>query len=268
MSEPERDWVADFTATFAEPESPVRARIWAEVLGDEYPSEVTPYSFTTRTELARIAAEVHVGPGQLLVDIGSGRGGPGLWVAAATGADYLAVDISPTGLAEVERRAAALGLGSRTSTRDGSFEALPLADGEADAVMSIDALLFTHDKAAAAVELARILRPGGRLVLTTWDYHSQPVGRPPQVDDHRPLLEAAGFGVLGYEETTDWEQRQRDIGERLLSAADDLAAESGDSPDDVRAGITEMNATIDTMLRRVLVVADKSSYASVSQKTS
>jgi SAM-dependent methyltransferase len=257
LSEPEHDWVADFTATFAEPESPVQARIWAEVLGDEYPAEVAPHSYTTRSELRRIAADVRVGPGQLLVDIGSGRGGPGLWVAATTGADYLAVDISPTGLAEVERRAAALALDSRTSTRDGSFEALPLADSEADAVMSIDALLFTQDKAAATVELSRVLRPGGRLVLTTWDYHSQPVGRPPQVDDHRPLLEAAGFEVLAYEETADWEPRQRDIGERLLSAADELAAESGDSADEVRAGITQMNATIDTMLRRVLVVAER-----------
>ena len=258
MAEAARDWVAAFTETFAEPESAVQARIWAEVLGDEYPAEVEPYSYTTRTELARIAAEVHLGPRQLLVDVGSGRGGPGLWVAAKTGAIYLAVDISPTGLAQVERRAAAVGLDARASTREGSFESLPLADGEADAIMSIDALLFTPDKSAAAVELARVLRPSGRLVLTTWDYHTQPVGRPPQVDDHRPLLEAAGFEVLAYDETPDWERRQRQHGDLLLAAAADLAAESGDSVDDVRAGITEMNATVDTMLRRVLVVAAKS----------
>ena len=157
----------------------------------------------------------------------------------------------------VERRGSALGLGSRVSTREGSFESLPLADGEADAVMSIDALLFTPDKAAALVELARVLRPGGRLVLTTWDYHSQPVNRPPQVDDHRPLLEAAGFEVLAYEDTPDWEQRQRDLGDRLMAAADELAAESGEPVDEVRAAIAEINATIDAMLRRVLLVAGR-----------
>ena len=189
-----QDWAALFSEEFAAEESAVEARVWAAVLGEEYPAEVAPYSFTSRSELKRMAAEVHVGPAELLVDVGSGRGGPGLWVAAATGARYLAVDIAVAGLAEVQRRAAALGLADRAQIAEGSFEDLPLADGQADAVMSIDALLFTPDKAAAVRELARVLRPGGRLVLTSWDYHRQPAGRPPQVGDHRPLLEAAGFG--------------------------------------------------------------------------
>ena len=58
--------------------------------------------------------------------------------------------------------------------------------------MSIDALLFAPSKPAAAAELARILTPGGRLVLTSWDYHSQPAGRAFQITDHRPLLDRAG----------------------------------------------------------------------------
>src|SRR6188472_3751628 len=137
------------------------ARVWATVLGDEYPAEVSPYSYTSRSELARIAAEVRAGPGDVLVDIGSGRGGPGLWVAATTGADYVAVDISSTGLAEVTLRAAQVGLADRVRVAEGSFEALPLADAEAAAVMSIDALLFTPSKESAIGELARVLRPGG-----------------------------------------------------------------------------------------------------------
>jgi ubiquinone/menaquinone biosynthesis C-methylase UbiE len=175
----DRDWAAVFSGVFAAPESAVQARVWAAVLGGEYPAEVAPYSFTSRTELARIAREVTVGPGDLLVDVGSGRGGPGLWVAATTGACYLAVDIATAGLAEVQRRAASVGLSDRVRVAEGSFEDLPLSGDEAAAVMSIDALVFTPDKPAAVRELARVLRPGGRLVLTTWDYHRQPQGRPP-----------------------------------------------------------------------------------------
>jgi ubiquinone/menaquinone biosynthesis C-methylase UbiE len=256
-NEADRDWAAEFSSTFAAPESAVAARIWSTVFGDEYPAELAPFSFTTRSELARIARSLEVGADGLLVDIGSGRGGPGLWVAATTGASYLAVDIAADGLAAVTRRAAALGLADRVRTALGSFDSLPLADGEADAVMSIDALLFAPDKAAAAVELARVLRPGGRLVVTTWDYHSQPAGRPAQVADHRPLLVDAGFDVLAYDDTPDWEQRQRAIDRLLVESVEELAAEQGAPVDEVRAGVEEMGATIDTMIRRVLLVAQR-----------
>jgi len=252
-----QDWTAVFDEVFGEAESAVSARVWAAVLGDEYPAELAPYSYTTRSELAMLAAEARVGPGSPLVDIGSGRGGPGLWVAARTGADYVAVDIAEAGLAEVRRRADALAIGGRVRTELGSFESLPLGDGEAAAVMSIDALLFTPDKAAAARELARVLRPGGRLVLTTWDYHSQPVGRPPQVPDHRPLLDDAGFDVTRYEETPDWLLRQREISRLLLEASDELAAEDGSDPAEVRSAIEEMDATFGTMSRRIFVVAQR-----------
>ena len=124
-----RDWASVFSEEFAAPESAVQARVWAEVLGAEYPAELAPYSYTTRSELARFAAEVRVGPGELLVDVGSGRGGPGLWVAATTGAGYVAVDIAVEGLAEVKRRAARLGLGDRVDALEGSFESLPLPTG-------------------------------------------------------------------------------------------------------------------------------------------
>jgi hypothetical protein len=102
-----------------------------------------------------------------------------------------------------------------------------------------------------------VLRPGGRLVLTTWDYTHQPVGRPPQVDDHRPLLSAAGFDVLRYEETPDWEHLERETCRLLLASVDELAAEEGDDPADVRASVLEMAATIDAALRRVMVVAQR-----------
>ena len=251
------DWSVRFGEVFAEPESAVQARIFGQVLGAEYPAEVSPYSYTSRSELARIAVEVQLGSGDLLVDVGGGRGGPGLWVAAATGADYLDVDIAESALHRVAERAAHLGLADRVSTRVGSFDALPLRDGEAAAIMSIDALLFSPDKAAAAQELARVLRRGGRLVLTSWDYSSQPAGRPPQVADHRPLLEGAGLKVLVYEDTPDWARRQRRTGELMLAAAHELAEESGEDPAEVRAMLREMKDTQDTMLRRFLVVAER-----------
>jgi SAM-dependent methyltransferase len=126
-----------------------------------------------------------------------------------------------------------------------------------DAVLSIDALLFAPDKSAATAEVARVLRPGGRLVATTWDYHTQPVGRPPQVSDHRPLLSDVGLDVEVYDETVDWDRRQRAIDERLLDSVDELANESGEDPAMLRQALEEMAATQETMSRRVLIVAQR-----------
>ena len=88
--------------------------------------------------------------------------------------------------------------------------------------MSVDALLFTPDKAAALVELRRVLVRGGRLVLTTWDYHTQPVGRPPQVPDHRPLLDRANFRVLAYDDTPGWAETIKRLDAGLLQRVDEL----------------------------------------------
>jgi SAM-dependent methyltransferase len=253
----ELSWTARFEQTFTGPTSAVRARVWRQAYGAEYPSWADPFSYVSVTELWRFADELQVTPSQCLVDVGCGRGGPGLWVVAATGATLVGIDLDETALAAARHRAAQAGMADRTTFRQGSFADTELQDGEAQAVMSVDALLFAPDKRAAVAELARILAPGGRLVLTSWDYHRQPAERPPQVADHRPLLTQAGFDVLSYEETESWRERQGQTGHALLTAAAELAAESGDDEAQLKAGIAEMNATLACISRRVLVIAQR-----------
>ena len=256
MSE-DQDWAAVFDQAFAVPASSVEERIWRDAFGGEYPEGLDTYSYLSRTELTRFGAEVNLSPGDLLADIGCGRGGPGLWVIGETGASLVGIDISASALDSARTRAASLGLADRWAWREGSFEATGLEDGSLDAGMSVDAFLFTPDKDAAARELARVLRPGGRLVMTTWDYHSQPQGRPPQVEDHRPLLQAAGFDVLAYEETVDWRERQEKTTDGLLAAVDELAEESGASREDLEADLMLMRANDATIIARRLIVAER-----------
>jgi len=140
---------------------------------------------------------------------------------------------------------------------EGSYESIPLEASSARGVLGIDSLLFAPDKAAALKEIARVLAPGGRFVATTWDYHTQPINRPPQVEDHRPLLTDAGFTVIAYDETPGWLENHHQLNALLMAAVDELAEESGERPEEIRAGIEEMAATVDVMLRRVLIVAEK-----------
>jgi cyclopropane fatty-acyl-phospholipid synthase-like methyltransferase len=251
-----QDWKARFEQTYAGAPSPVAERVWRQVFGDEYPQGVDPYSFITVSELERIATDIRVDETETFADLGCGRGGPGLWVAAATRARLIGVDISSNALDAARERAAAMGFHERAEFRAGSFESTGLPTNSVDAVMSIDALLFAADKAAAIGELRRVLKRGGRFVFTSWDYHRQPPGRPPQVEDHRPVLTSAGFVVLAYDVTDDWQQRISDISARLIDNATELAAESGDDVAETRARLEEMRASIDAMSRRILVVAE------------
>ena len=259
-------WTERFEQTFTGPASPVRARIWQQVYGPEYPSWADPFSYVSVTELRRFVSQLRGIKGRRLADIGCGRGGPSLWVAAVTGAWLVGIDVDPTALEAGPRRAVSVGLADRASFRQGRFGATGLPSCSTDAVMSIDALLFAPSKHAAAAEFARILVPGGRLALTSWDYHRQPPGRPVQVSDHRPVLERAGFDLISYEETEAWHDRQERTGRALLAAADELAAESGGEAADWRARIAEMNLALACISRRVFVVAQRRQHLSRKQR--
>ena len=163
-------------------------------------------------------------------------------------------DIAEAPLVDARQRATCLGV--RASFERGEFERTGLANASVDAVMSVDALLFAPDKAAAFGELRRVLRSGGRLALTSWDYWRQPAGRPPQVQDHRPIAQAAGFTILTYEETPGWRDILERTGVAMLAAAAELAAESGEPVEVVRSLLIEENATIDAMSRRIFLVAE------------
>jgi SAM-dependent methyltransferase len=254
---PDRDWAATFDETFSAPASAVQARIWAQVYGDDYPASLDTHSYTTISELTRIASELALGPKDTLVDLGCGRGGPGLWVAVQSGARLVGIDIAESAVASARSRAVEMGLPDRAEFRTGTFEATSLPDASVDGLMSVDALLFSPDKPSAIREMARVLTPGARLVATTWDYWSQPLGRPPQVADHRPLLEWAGLTVLAYEETDRWRERLKEIDGLLLDAVDELAKEVGVDSSELRRELIEASATNEFMTRRVLIVAER-----------
>ena len=63
--------------------------------------------------------------------------------------------------------------------------------------------------------------------------------------------------MVSYGETEAWRERQERIGQALLAAFEELAAESGEEPEDVKTDIAEMNATTAFMIGRVLMVAER-----------
>jgi ubiquinone/menaquinone biosynthesis C-methylase UbiE len=76
----------------------------------------------------------------------------------------IGVDMTPAMLAKARTSAAALPL-ANVEFREGSAEALPVLDAWADVVISNGVLNLVPDKSAALAELARVLKPSGRLQI-------------------------------------------------------------------------------------------------------
>lgn len=118
----------------------------------------------------RLAAFVGVGAGDEVVDVASGPGSTALLLAREYGAAVTGVDLGAAAVDAATARAEAEGCAGATSGRArfvvGDAEALPLPEGSADVVVSECALCTFPDKASAAAEMARVLRPGGRLGLS------------------------------------------------------------------------------------------------------
>ncbi|WP_232665733.1 class I SAM-dependent methyltransferase [Pseudonocardia sp. TRM90224] len=197
--------------------SPTLRAIYRAAYGSDYPEELDPFGFVTRADLDRVGELLALPEGATMADIGCGRGGPGLFVARASGARLTGVDVVPGAVVDAALRSRGLGVPDARFTV-GSFTATGLPAASCDGVMSVDTLWMVVDKEAAVAEIARVLRPGGRFVLTTWE---------PTHADHAELLRAAGFEVLVREETPRWLERQQAVYSGVLAARAVLEAELG-----------------------------------------
>ena len=183
------------------------ASIWRRcVTGPDFPEAYSHISFLRLVELRSLATGLDLAAGQLLVDLACGAGGPGLWVARHSGARLVGVDLSTVAVERASERAADLGLTAVATFTQGSFATTGLASGSADAVMTVDALQYAADKAGAIGEVARVLRPGGRLGVVAFELDPERVAAmrtwADPVADYRPILAQAGFEVLRYEQPT------------------------------------------------------------------
>ena len=191
--------------------SPTWKRIWREhVTGADFPDEFAHVSFISLAELRALAQGLNLAEGQILVDLACGAAGPSLWIAREYRARVVGRDLSSVAVERAVENALSLGMSDRAEFAQGSFETTGVASGAADAVMSVDALQYAPDKTKALIEVARILRPGGRFAFVTFELDAEHVAGLPvwndPVDDYRPILEATGFETLSYDQIPQWRE--------------------------------------------------------------
>jgi len=108
-------------------------------------------------------------PGESVLDLGTGTGSVALRVASLVGDNGRVIgnDISKEMLGLAARKAEDLGI-TNVEFQEGRAERIPAEDSSFDVVLASLSLMYVIDRAAAAREIGRVLRPGGRLVAAVW----------------------------------------------------------------------------------------------------
>ncbi len=113
----------------------------------------------------RIVTHSGVASGDRVLDVAAGTGNAAVRAAEA-GASVTALDLTPEMFEAGRQRAADAGV--EIDWVEGDAEELPFADDSFDVVLSSFGVMFAPRHAVAAREMARVLRPGGRIGLATW----------------------------------------------------------------------------------------------------
>lgn len=154
---------------------------WADSVAGDMERHYSPGR--TWEALARSALPL-LAPGDVL-DVASGDGVLAELLAPHA-KRYVCIDASPRVVAAARERLRGL---PNVDVREGDMHALPFADASFDLVVLMHALTYAARPAVAVAEAARVLRPGGRMLLSSLGKH-----------EHRSVVEAYGHANLGFTE--------------------------------------------------------------------
>ena len=165
-------------------------------------------------------------PGERVLDIGSGVGGPARWIAAKCRCQVTGVDLTPEFCEAARALNAACDMTDRVTVLEGSALDLPVPDNAFDRAYSQNVIMNIADKLRFYREAFRALRPGGVLALS--NLCAGDAGEPwfpvpwaatrdtsflASVEQTRADLIGAGFDIVGFEDTTE---QQRNAATREL----------------------------------------------------
>jgi ubiquinone/menaquinone biosynthesis C-methylase UbiE len=128
--------IDDFEQRYRVKPTEVTRQIERHVIGGDWGAN----GYTTMRQADRLGRELSLGPGSMLLDLGAGRGWPGLYLAASTGCRVVMADVPADALRIALDRADDEGLAGRAVAVLCSAMGLPLRPRSFDAVVHADVL--------------------------------------------------------------------------------------------------------------------------------
>jgi MPBQ/MSBQ methyltransferase len=169
-----------------------------------------------RAATEELATWAEIKKGHKLLDVGSGLGGTGRYLANVYNCDVVGLDLTEEYCRVAEMLSARVGLSDRTEYKQGSALEMPFGDDKFDIVWTEHVQMNIEDKPAFYQEIKRVLKPGGQLVFhdifsdvasalhfpVPWAL-DESMNHLIAVDEVRKILTGLGFTQLRWEEKTE-----------------------------------------------------------------
>lgn len=190
----------------------LRDSIWGTDL------DIGQQSFITPRYLDEMIAHLGIGPDTHLLDVGSGTGGPAVYVASATGCRVTGVEINEVGVEVSGRLIANAGLADRVRVVQGDAHTLPFEDATFDLALSLNVMNVFEDKVRVFREVLRVLRPGGR-----WGFLSGTFNFIPADDEARERLRRGYLIPQYYDSLPAYKSKLYEAGFRIDEVVEHIA---------------------------------------------
>ncbi len=132
------------------------------------PDDLAPFEelhIGGREATEHLVGKLNLAPDHEVLDVGCGIGGAARFIAHRTGCRVTGIDLTPAFIRAAIRLTEAVGLDDRLHFETGSALALPYEDHRFDALVTLHAAMNIADRARLYREMARVLKPGGRLAV-------------------------------------------------------------------------------------------------------
>jgi SAM-dependent methyltransferase len=207
-----------------------------QVRRETYGEDFGQSSWVTADEYRRFFRLLELKAAHHVLDVGCGSGGPALFLAREIGCRVTGVDINESGIQAGQAQARRMGLETQVDFRRADVvEPLPFGDQSFDAIVCMDVLCHLPERGRLFAEWYRVLRPGGRTLVTDPVVVTGLVSReefairsctgyfdfaPPGVNER--LIRAAGFELVCTEDVTT---NEAEVSRRWHDARQQRAAE-------------------------------------------
>jgi SAM-dependent methyltransferase len=201
-----------YDSLYATFDSPLSKQLRQEAYGED----VGQHSWLTADELRSDVARLSLTVSSRLLDVGCGPCGPLVFAVKSTGCRGTGLDVSASAIDSGRARALAAGVQDRVALVEADLDLpSPFADSSFDAVICLDVIVHLRSRKALFDEMARLLVPSGKFLLTDASVITGPISNeelarrsvngytqfvPPAINEK--LLEAAGFRLIDRQDRT------------------------------------------------------------------